>query len=60
MLRDDVAAWWDGIVRKVAWRLPRRIVFWAVIRASLTVPSDAPLSGHTVLDVLDAWEHGRS
>lgn len=51
---DDRREW---IAQKVAHRLPRSVVYWAVIRAgTATLLGDRHPDQHSLMDVLNGWD----
>ncbi len=59
LLRFDWSIWWDNKVMRVAWRLPRRLVYWALIRAAVESEPSLNPSEQTILTVCDRWQRGR-
>lgn len=56
MLQADYRQWRESLLMRIVWRLPHRVIYWAVIRAATVRELDGPPSEHLVIDVLDAWE----
>ena len=42
---------------KVAWALPRRVMYWAAVRAAVTVEPDTDPSGVTVAQMMERIGH---
>lgn len=46
----------DRLAEGLAYRLPRRVVYWAIIRAAAaTIKGDEEVPGVPVMDVLQRW-----
>ena len=50
---------WERLWRGLVWAMPRRFVYWCVVRAgaevSTTELQDTPMPEITVVDTLGAW-----
>ncbi len=43
---------------KIAWALPRRVLYWAAVRAAVTVEPNTDPSGVTVEQMMEHIGHG--
>ncbi len=58
-IRGNIKRLVDDILREIAWRLPRRLVYYCAIRVQVhasAIYSTIPVPDLTVLDTLKAWD----
>ena len=56
-LRERIHLTGDWLAIKVAWRLPRRVLYWAAVRAACIVEPNLNPSDVTVTDMMEAIGH---
>lgn len=58
-IRHEAGKWRDSLIRKIVWRLPKRLVMWSYIRVAAYATtgeySDTVVPELSMMDALKRW-----